>query len=106
MPPPARMSMPSLDAIQPVHDRYRRRRRVSIGIAVGAVLAATVYLFWPLFSGQASYFEWDVPEQYWPDLVFLCDSIHAGMAKAGTVRNNPIPILRLGVRGNTRLMAG
>lgn len=70
--------MPSLDAIQPVHDRYRRRRRVSIGIAVGAVLAATVYLFWPLFSGQASYFEWDVPEQYWPDLVFLCDSIHAG----------------------------
>ena len=70
--------MPSLDAIQPVHDRYHRRRKLSIAIAVASIVAATVYLFWPLFSGQATYFEWDVPEQYWPDLVYLCESLHGG----------------------------
>lgn len=51
-------------------------------VAVAAILGATVFLFWPLFAGIVSgnppFFEWDVPEQYWPDLVYLCDSLHRG----------------------------
>lgn len=51
-------------------------------VAVVAVLAATAFLFWPLFWGIATgappFFEWDVPEQYWPDLVYLCESLHDG----------------------------
>lgn len=51
-------------------------------IAIGAILGATVFLFWPLFAGIAAgdppFFEWDVPEQYWPDLVYLCESLHRG----------------------------
>jgi len=51
-------------------------------VAVLAILGATAFLFWPLFAGMISgdppFFEWDVPEQYWPDLVYLCDSLHRG----------------------------
>ena len=51
-------------------------------IAIGAILGATVFLFWPLAVGIAAgdppFFEWDVPEQYWPDLVYLCESLHRG----------------------------
>ena len=39
-------------------------------------------LFWPmvvgLVTGEPRWFEWDVPEQYWPDLVYLCDAFHEG----------------------------
>lgn len=28
--------------------------------------------------GRPRFFEWDVAEQYWPDLVYLCDSLHHG----------------------------
>jgi hypothetical protein len=44
--------------------------------AVLVVLATTAYLFYPLALGR--FFEWDVPEQYWPDLVYLCRSLHRG----------------------------
>jgi hypothetical protein len=51
-------------------------------IAISAVLAATAFLFWPLvfgaIAGEPRFFEWDVPEQYWPDLVYLCESMHRG----------------------------
>ncbi len=50
--------------------------------AVGIVFAATVFLFWPLFAGALTwsprFFEWDVPEQYWPDLVLVCGSLEHG----------------------------
>lgn len=46
------------------------------------VVATTLFLFAPLFEalirGRAAYFEWDVSEQYWPDLVFLCGALHEG----------------------------
>jgi len=50
-------------------------------LAVGAILLATAYLFWPiswalLTGGDPPWFEWDVPEQYWPDLVYVCESLH------------------------------
>lgn len=32
-----------------------------------------------LLSGAPMFFEWDVPEQYWPDLVYLCESLHDGV---------------------------
>lgn len=45
--------------------------------------AATAFLFapmaWGLLSGAPVFFEWDVPEQYWPDLVYLCESLHDGV---------------------------
>lgn len=51
-------------------------------IAIGTVLGATAFLFWPLIAGatvgEPRFFEWDVPEQYWPDLVYLCESLHRG----------------------------
>lgn len=56
----------------------KTRHYVAPLVAVLTIAGVTVFLFWPLFSGAASYFEWDVPEQYWPDLVFLCDSLHGG----------------------------
>jgi hypothetical protein len=52
--------------------------RSSIAIATGTILAATLFLFWPLWLDAPRYFEWDVPEQYWPDLVYLCESMHEG----------------------------
>ncbi|MFN7701943.1 MAG: hypothetical protein ACK6CU_02705 [Deltaproteobacteria bacterium] len=37
-------------------------------------------LFWPLvrdaLGGEPRFFDWDVPEQYWPDLVRLCRDLH------------------------------
>lgn len=37
-------------------------------------------LFWPLLRdavlGTPRFFDWDVPEQYWPDLVRLCRDLH------------------------------
>lgn len=50
--------------------------------ALTAVLLTTAYLFAPLWlgalTGNERFFEWDVPEQYWPDLVHLCRSLHRG----------------------------
>ncbi|MBN2495360.1 MAG: hypothetical protein JXR96_12265 [Deltaproteobacteria bacterium] len=49
-------------------------------LAVLAVLGCAAFLFWPLVRGQLTgeprFLEWDVPEQYWPDLVYLCSSLH------------------------------
>ncbi len=51
-------------------------------VAVLIVTLATVALFWPLVIGAIThaprFFEWDVPEQYWGDLVYLCRSVHHG----------------------------
>ncbi len=52
-------------------------------VAALAVVATTAFLFWPitwalLSGGEPPWFEWDVPEQYWPDLVYVCDSLHDG----------------------------
>jgi hypothetical protein len=51
-------------------------------VAVLVVALATVVLFWPLvigaLVGAPRFFEWDVPEQYWGDLVYLCRSVHHG----------------------------
>jgi hypothetical protein len=48
--------------------------------AVGIFAAVTAFLFRPLLwgtlTGEPRFFEWDVPEQYWPDLVLLCRSLH------------------------------
>lgn len=56
--------------------------RRELGIAIGVVLGATIFLFWPMvwgaLIGEPRFFEWDVPEQYWPDLVYLCESAHRG----------------------------
>jgi hypothetical protein len=58
------------------------RERSAAAAAVGVVIAATAWLFSPLvigvLAGEPRFFEWDVPEQYWPDLVYLCRSLHAG----------------------------
>lgn len=51
-------------------------------LAAAVLLAATAFLFSPLLAGVLRggprWFEWDVPEQYWPDQVFLCRSLHEG----------------------------
>lgn len=56
--------------------------RAGPAIAVATILGATAFLFWPLLAGvitgEPRFFEWDVPEQYWPDLVYLCDSLWRG----------------------------
>ncbi len=56
------------------------RKRVPAILAALAVALATLVLFHPLFvgllRGEPRFFEWDVPEQYWGDLVFLCRSLH------------------------------
>jgi hypothetical protein len=58
----------------------RASTKLPAALAVVVVLLATVLLFKPLFVGIATghprFFEWDVPEQYWGDLVFLCRSLH------------------------------
>src|SRR5690606_10676720 len=63
-------------------ERYERRSKLAVVVAGLAVLGATVFLFLPLFEGPLRgtqpYFEWDVPEQYWPDLVYMCGSLHQG----------------------------
>ncbi|MGE0790375.1 MAG: hypothetical protein AB7S26_32160 [Sandaracinaceae bacterium] len=52
-------------------------------VAVLTVLGAVGFLFRPIFQAlllgeDAPWFEWDVPEQYWPDLVYVCRSLHHG----------------------------
>lgn len=58
------------------------RERWQAAVAVGVVIVATAWLFSPLvvgaLIGEPRFFEWDVPEQYWPDLVYLCRSLHSG----------------------------
>ena len=55
--------------------------RRAAALALGVLAAVTLFLFWPLFAGLLTgaprFFEWDVPEQYWPDLVALCRSMHS-----------------------------
>jgi len=50
--------------------------------ALLAIAATTVALFWPMvwgaLTGDPHFFEWDVPDQYWGDLVYLCGSLHEG----------------------------
>lgn len=52
------------------------------GLAIAGVFGVAVWLFWPMvvgvLTGEPRWFEWDVPEQYWPDLVYLCDALHEG----------------------------
>lgn len=59
-----------------------RGDRVAIGVAISTIAIATAWLFAPLIvgalSGRPRFFEWDVPEQYWGDLVYLCRSLHEG----------------------------
>ena len=63
-------------------DFERARERRDRAFAVLAVLLVALGLFWPmaqgLVQGQPRFFEWDVPEQYWPDLIYLCGSLHEG----------------------------
>lgn len=51
-------------------------------IAIATTSAITLFLFAPLFlallRGDGAWFEWDVSEQYWPDLVYLCGALHDG----------------------------
>lgn len=55
-----------------------------LDLALSALLwiGTLAFLFWPfvvsLTHGATRYFEWDVPEQYWPDLVLLCRNLHTG----------------------------
>ncbi|MEZ4248927.1 MAG: hypothetical protein R3B99_11870 [Polyangiales bacterium] len=53
-----------------------------LGLALATIVAATLHLFAPLATatlrGETAYFEWDVSEQYWPDLVYLCGALHDG----------------------------
>ncbi|MCB9595051.1 MAG: hypothetical protein H6719_20205 [Sandaracinaceae bacterium] len=50
--------------------------------ALAVIALATGLLFAPAFAGLATgaprWFEWDVPEQYWPDLVYTCAALHDG----------------------------
>lgn len=59
----------------------RSRPLQLVGAVLGVVVVACV-LFWPLvrgaLGGEERFLEWDVPEQYWPDLVYLCDALHQG----------------------------
>ena len=55
-------------------------------VAALTVVGATAFLFWPitaalLIGADPPWFEWDVPEQYWPDLVHVCGSLHEGMGQ-------------------------
>ena len=58
-------------------------QRLPAALAFGAVAITTLLLFWPLvlgvLRGEPRFFEWDVPEQYWGDLVYLCRSLHDGV---------------------------
>ena len=51
--------------------------------ALGFVLLSTCALYTPLvrsvFTGDARFLEWDVPEQYWPDQVYLCEALSDGV---------------------------
>lgn len=69
---------------QPAASRWRlwasgpeARDRALAALVWTGTLAA---LFWPLLrgalAGEPRFFDWDVPEQYWPDLVRLCRDLH------------------------------
>lgn len=62
----------------PLQPSFGRQGAAALLVLVGT----TAFLFWPLLlgwlTGEPRYLEWDVPEQYWPDLVYLCESLHAG----------------------------
>lgn len=47
-------------------------------VAFGVLALVTAYLFQPLVTDSQRFFEWDVAEEYWPDLVYLCDALHDG----------------------------
>jgi hypothetical protein len=59
-----------------------RARVVDLGLSALIWTGTLALLFWPLLegalTGQPRFFDWDVPEQYWPDLVRLCDQLHGG----------------------------
>ena len=63
---------------QPSHSGAGRHldRALSSLVWLGTLAA----LFWPLVRDAAlgipRFFDWDVPEQYWPDLVRLCRDLH------------------------------
>ncbi|MFO0624378.1 MAG: YfhO family protein [Polyangiales bacterium] len=44
---------------------------------VALFLALTAAMFAPWVMGHG-WFAWDVPDQYWPDLVYLCESLRDG----------------------------
>lgn len=58
------------------------RRHLGLAGAVLFLLGATGFLFAPLLRSAVTeeqrFLEWDVPEQYWPDLVYLCGALHEG----------------------------
>ena len=60
----------------------RARSRAEWAAAALIIAAATAFLHAPIvvgaLTGEPRFFEWDVPEQYWPDLVYLCDALHDG----------------------------
>lgn len=60
----------------------QRTQRLDLALSSLVWTSALAFLFWPfvvsLTHGAARYFEWDVPEQYWPDLVLLCRNLHTG----------------------------
>jgi hypothetical protein len=62
------------------HDREASGRDAVLALATHAL--TLLWLFWPLARdavlGATRFFEWDVPEQYWPDLVRLCGALHGG----------------------------
>ncbi|MFH2005411.1 MAG: hypothetical protein ABI333_02380 [bacterium] len=51
-------------------------------MAVLVLAATTCFLFRPLvlgaLTGSPRFLEWDVPEQYWPDQVYLCGALFDG----------------------------
>lgn len=51
-------------------------------VTVSLIVLSTCVLFAPLvrsaFTAEARFLEWDVPEQYWPDQVYLCGALHDG----------------------------
>ena len=57
-------------------------RRLEWLAALGAMALVTALLFFPaiqgLVTGAPRWFEWDVPEQYWPDLVYACEAQYDG----------------------------
>ncbi len=59
-------------------DGRTRDRLLAALVWTGTLLV----LFWPLargvLTGEPRFFDWDVPEQYWPDLVRLCRGLHEG----------------------------
>lgn len=55
---------------------WLRRQAPALGAAAFFVALACV-AFAPLFT-HGAWFTWDAPDEYWPDLHFLCRSLHEG----------------------------